>query len=82
MSGPNVEQTEGESGAERFVLQIHLRGGQTIEKVVTEWGVMTSKVTNDLTKLTWTSADDDRLPYLRMESVDAVTVRSATEEDS
>lgn len=55
------------------LLRVHLRGGQTIEMVVTDWGVKKSPVDNSLTELRWAARDGDRMPYLRFDAVDAVT---------
>jgi hypothetical protein len=53
-------------------LRIHLRGGQTIEKVVDDWSLKKSLVTNELTELRWSADGDETLPYIRLDSIDAV----------
>ena len=62
-----------ETPDEPVLLRIHLRGGQTIEKVVTDWKVLKSNVTGELLEFTWTGMDGERMPYLRADAVDAVT---------
>jgi len=56
------------------LLRIHLRGGQTIEKVVTDWGLKKNTIAGELTELRWESADEDKMPFVRLDAIDAVTV--------
>jgi hypothetical protein len=66
---------------EAVLLRLHLRGGQTVEKVVVDWGVEKSNITGELTKLTWKGWDGDksRMPFVRVDAVDAITVAAVPE---
>jgi hypothetical protein len=58
------------------IMRIHLRGGQVIEKEVETWNVRKSTVTGDLLGIEWTGPADskDRMPYVRPDAIDAVTI--------
>lgn len=61
------------SADEPKLLRIHLRGGQTVEKIVTDWGLKKNGI-DGLTELRWASDGKERLPFVRLDAVDAVTV--------
>ena len=64
-------------GEEVKTFVVHLRSGQTIELRVTDWSVEKSRVSGDLLSLTWEPAPGEkaRMPFLRVDSIDAVIVR-------
>jgi hypothetical protein len=58
------------------IMRIHLRGGQVVEKEVEHWEVRKSTTTGDLLGIEWTgpAGSDDRMPYVRPDAIDAVTI--------
>lgn len=64
------------------LVKIYLRGGQIIEKVTDDWSLEKSRVSGDLLSMKWTEQSDDRMPYVRAESVDAITVHNFVQEET
>ena len=66
--------SENSSENQPILLRIYLRGGQTIEKVVTDWGVKKSDITGNLLEFSWTNDPDaERMPWIRCDAIDAIT---------
>jgi len=61
------------------LLRVHLRGGQTIEMVVSDWGLRKNSVEGELTELRWTAVDGKRVPFIRLDAVDAVVATAVPE---
>lgn len=60
------------------LLRIYLRGGQVIEKLVTDWSVRTSPIDGQLVAFTWSGVDDSALmPWVRCDAIDAITRHEA-----
>ena len=76
-----MSETESDTQDDRWLLQLHLRGGQTVERTVVEWGIKKSSITGELTELTWKGRDEDgdRMPFVRLEAVDAITAVAVAE---
>jgi hypothetical protein len=53
-------------------LRLYLRGGQTVDLNVDAWTLKKSGFTNDLSELIFTTSDATRVPYFRLDSIDAV----------
>lgn len=68
-----------ESNGEMELLRVHLRGGQTIEMVVSDWGLRKNNLEGELSELRWTAVDGKRMPFVRLDAVDAVVVTSVPE---
>jgi hypothetical protein len=64
---------ENENSNEPELLRVHLRGGQTLELVVSDWGLKKNSFSGELSELRWHSSNGDRMPFVRLEAVDAVT---------
>lgn len=56
------------------MIRLYLRGGQVVTKFVTTWEVNKSRITGELAELKWEAEDDSRLPFIRLDAVDAITV--------
>ena len=65
----------GRDGSAAPVLEVYLRGGQTITLSVTDWKLKKSSLSNELTELSWTMANGDTLPFISLADVVAVISR-------
>lgn len=57
-------------------LEVYLRGGQVLTLSVTDWKLKKSNLSNELTELTWTMANADKMPFVSLGDVVAVMERA------
>jgi hypothetical protein len=56
------------------MIRLYLRGGQVVAKSVTDWKVRKNTLENEITELSWESEDGSRMPFIRLDAIDAITV--------
>jgi hypothetical protein len=53
-------------------LRIYLKSGQVFDMQASEWTTQRDRLDSSLTGFTWTAEGPIRLPYLRLDAVEAI----------
>ena len=64
-----------DESSDGFPLEVYLRGGQVLTLTVTDWSLKKSLVDGAVTELSWTMANGDQMPFIKLSDISAVVRR-------